>query len=64
MSTERWNALRAWLLGERINLENQTFRVLDGPEHEAKLARLRGSLQEVIMTLQRMDDIEKEVGAA
>ena len=52
---ERWKALRAWLIGERISLESQMKRM---PPDPTKLARLRGSLQEVVMTLQRMEDLE------
>ena len=52
----RWNALRAWLTGERISLES---RIRQTQAEPAKLERLRGSRQEVVMALQRMDDLEK-----
>ncbi len=52
----RWSALRAWLIGERVSLESQMRRMQPDP---TKLPRLRGSLQEVVMTLQRMEDLEE-----
>ena len=53
----RWNALRAWLTGERFSLESQ----MKGMQPDStKFARLRGRQQEVVMTLQRMDDLEKD----
>ena len=52
----RWNALRAWLTGERISLESRIQQVQAEP---AQLERLRGSRQETVMALQRMDDLEK-----
>ena len=53
----RWNALRAWLTGERFSLESQMKGMQPG---STKFARLRGRQQEVVMTLQRMDDLEKD----
>ena len=52
----RWSALRAWLTGERIALESQMRRM---PPDPANFMRLRGRLDEVVMALQRMDDLEK-----
>ena len=52
----RWSGLRAWLTGERIALESQMRRM---PPDPAKFMRLRGRLDEVVMALQRMDDLEK-----
>ena len=52
----RWSGLCAWLTGERIALEAQMKRM---PPDPAKSMRLRGRLDEVVMALQRMDDLEK-----
>ncbi|MYK35571.1 MAG: hypothetical protein F4045_10870 [Chloroflexi bacterium] len=54
----RWSGLCAWLTGERFALEGEMKRMAPDP---AKLMRLRGRLDEVVMALQRMDDLEKAV---
>ena len=53
-----WSGLRAWLTGERFALEGQLRRK---PPGTPELMRLRGRLDEVVMALQRMDDLEKAV---
>ena len=53
---DRWNALRAWLTGERIAVEARMRRI--EPEG-ASFMRLRGRLDETVMALQRMDDLQK-----
>lgn len=52
----KWSALCAWLTGERIALE---ARLKQMPPNPAERMRLRGRLDEVVMALQRMDDLEK-----
>ena len=52
----RWNALRAWLTGERIALEAHMRRT---QPDAGRLVRLRGRRDEAVMALQRMDDLEK-----
>ncbi|MDE2884842.1 MAG: hypothetical protein OXO53_07070 [Chloroflexota bacterium] len=54
----RWSGLCAWLTGERFALEGQLRRM---PPDAPELMRLRGRLDEVVMALQRMDDLEKAV---
>ena len=52
----RWSGLCAWLTGERFALEGQLRRM---PPDAPEVVRLRGRLDEVVMALQRMDDLEK-----
>ena len=52
----KWSGLCAWLTGERIALEAQLKQM---PPNPAEFMRLRGRLDEVVMALQRMDDLEK-----
>ena len=54
----RWSGLYAWLTGERFALEARMKRM--APD-AATYMRLRGRLDEVVMALQRMDDLEKAV---